>query len=219
MLNVYGVYQSRASRVYWMAEELGLQVQSVPVIQSRYVSVPEAPGARLNTRSASFLAVNPAGLIPAIDDDGLVLTESLAITQYLAKKHGGPLAAQTPQEDGQIMMWSLWAATTVEPQTVKIVLTHDAGQQDTPGGREAIAVATRLLKTPLTQLEQHLSAQSWLVGDRFTVADLNVCEVVRYCMGESQFMAQFPQILAWYERCHARPAFQKMWSIRSAETP
>ena len=218
MLKIYGVYQSRASRVYWMAEELGLEFQSIPVIQSRYVEDPAADGARLNTRSASFLAVNPAGLIPAIEDDGLLLTESLAITQYLAKKHSGPLAPKSAEEDAQVMMWSLWAATTVEPQTVKIVLIHDAGQQATPGGIETIAVATRLLKGPLGILNAHLAMNAYLVGSRFTVADLNVCEIIRYVMSETEFMMAFPHIMSWYVNCHSRPAFQRMWKTRSAES-
>ena len=218
MLKIYGVYQSRASRVYWMAEELGIEFQSVPVIQSRYVEDPTAEAVRLNTRSAAFLAVNPAGLIPAIEDDGLLVTESLAITQYLAKKHGGHLAPATVGEDGQMMMWSLWAATSVEPHTVKIVLTYDAGQQETPGGLETISVATRLLKAPLALLNTHLSSHSHLVGNRFTVADLNVCEIIRYAMSETEFMLSYPHIMSWYVNCHSRPAFQRMWKTRSAES-
>lgn len=217
MLKIYGVYQSRASRVYWAANELGLEFESIPVIQSRRVSEPDRPDAPLNTRSAAFTSVNPSGLIPAIDDDGMVLTESLAITQYLAKKHGGPLAPQTAAEDGQIMMWSLWAATNVEPHTIKIVLTHDANQQSTPGGMETIAVATRLLRGPMTLLNAHLTNHSNLVGNRFTIADLNVCEVIRYAMSETEFMLAYPHIMSWYVSCHNRPAFQKMWKIRSAE--
>jgi glutathione S-transferase len=217
MLKIYGVYQSRASRVYWMAEELGLAFQSVPVIQSRFVADPEQDGARLNTRSAAYLAVNPAGLIPAIEDEGLMLTESLAITHYLAEKHGGPVGPQSAQEKGEMLAWTLWAATSVEPQTIKIVLTHDAGQQTSPGSVEAIGVATRLLKGPLSRLNTHLSTHDYLVGDRFTVADLNVCEIIRYAMGETAFMAGFPAILDWVARCHCRPAFQRMWQVRSAE--
>ncbi|RVK86549.1 glutathione S-transferase, partial [Sinorhizobium meliloti] len=90
MLTIYGVYRSRASRNYWMAGELGLPFRSVPVVQARRVADPLAADAPLNTKSPGFLAINPMGLIPAIEDDGLVLTESLANNLYLARKHGGP---------------------------------------------------------------------------------------------------------------------------------
>uniref|UniRef100_UPI0005BD2FB3 glutathione S-transferase N-terminal domain-containing protein n=1 Tax=Ensifer sp. ZNC0028 TaxID=1339236 RepID=UPI0005BD2FB3 len=92
MLTIYGVYRSRASRNYWMARELGIPFQSVPVIQARRVADPLATDAPINTKSPAFLAVNPMGLIPAIEDDGVVLTESLANNLYLARKYGGPLA-------------------------------------------------------------------------------------------------------------------------------
>ncbi|MCG5476388.1 MAG: glutathione S-transferase, partial [Sinorhizobium fredii] len=92
MLTIYGVYRSRASRNYWMVRELGIPFRSVPVIQARRLADPLSADAPINTRSPGFLAVNPMGLIPAIEDDGLVLTESLANNLYLARKHGGPLA-------------------------------------------------------------------------------------------------------------------------------
>ena len=217
MLKIFGVYLSRASRVYWMAEELGLPFEAIKVTQARYLKDPFADDAPFNTRSPEFLAVNPSAQIPAIDDDGLVLTESLAITCYLARKHGGALAAQDIAEDGEILKWTLWAATEVEPQTVQIVVTHDANLQDTDAGRQTITVAKRLLKMPLSVLELHLAGREYIVGERFTVADLNVAEVVRYAMGEPAIFEDKPNILAWYERCHARPAFQRMMAGRTEE--
>lgn len=111
MLTIYGVYRSRASRNIWLAEELGIPFKVVPVIQ--HYREPK-PADMLHTRSPEFLAVNPNGHIPSIDDDGLVLHESLAINLYLARKHGGPLAPKTVGEDGQMTMWALWAATEIE---------------------------------------------------------------------------------------------------------
>ena len=217
MLKIYGVYQSRASRNYWMARELGIEFESVPVIQSRALDDPLAADARVNTLSPSFRAINPNGLIPTIEDDGLVLWESIAINLYLARKHRGPLAAQSLAEEGLIEMWSFWAVNEIEQNSVKIVRVYDAGQHETSGGKEAIAVASRLLKKPFEILDAHLSGQDYLVGNRFTVADLNAAEICRYAMTEKVLTDANPNVVAWYERCHARPAFQDMWAARALE--
>ena len=217
MLKIYGVYQSRASRTYWMARELGIEFESVPVIQARRLSNPEAADARLNTRSAEFLKVNPNGHIPAINDGGLVLWESIAINLYLARKHRGPLAPQSLEEEGQVENWSLWAVNEIEQDAVKIVLTYDNQLQETPGGRDVLAVATRLLKRPFEILNAHLATQDYLVGNRFTVADLNVAEICRYAMSETALTGPNANVVAWYERCHDRPAFRDMWKARALE--
>jgi len=217
MLKIYGVYQSRASRNYWMARELGVEFESVPVIQARMLDDPLAPGARLNSRSPEFLKVNPNGHIPTVEDDGLVLWESIAINLYLARKHKGPLAAGSLTEEGLIEMWSFWAVNNIEQHAVRIVLTRDNSQEDTPGGRETLDVATRLLKRPFEILNQHLAEQDYLVGNRFTVADLNVAEIVRYAITEKALTDANPNVMAWYERCHDRPAFREMWRARSQE--
>ncbi|PDT40600.1 MULTISPECIES: glutathione S-transferase family protein [Sinorhizobium] len=217
MLTIYGVYRSRASRNYWMARELGVPFQSVPVIQARRLADPLAADAPINTRSPSFLAVNPTGLIPAIDDDGLVLTESLANNLYLARKHGGPLAPADLAEEGQIGNWTMWAATEVEPHAVKIVLAYDAGIENTPDGQAVIAACVRSLEKSFARLEAHLDGGDYLVGGRFTVADLNLAEVFRYTMSQAALFEQHPGVKAWLARCQSRPAFKAMMEERLKE--
>ena len=217
MLTIYGVYRSRASRNFWMAEELGLEFTSVPVIQARRLDDPLAPDAPLNTKSPSFVAVNPMGLIPAIEDDGLVLTESLANNLYLARKHGGPLAGNSLAEEGQLTAWTLWVATQVEPHAVRIVLTYDNALEETPDGKAVIAAAVAGLEKPFARLEQHLEQADYVVGARFTVADLNLAEVFRYVMSQTDLFGRYPRVTAWLARCHARPAFERMMAARQRE--
>jgi glutathione S-transferase len=221
MLTIYGVYRSRASRNYWMAGELGLDVRSVPVIQARRLIDPLAADAPLNTRSPAFLAVNPMGQIPAMDDDGLVLMQSLGNNLYLARKHGGPLAPANLAEDAAMTDWTLWGATEIEPHAVKIVLAHDAEPDGPARGRAIVDAAALALERGFAVLEAHLSAHpaghAYVVGDRFTVADLNLAEIFRYTQSQTALFDRHPAIKAWLERCQARPAFKAMMEVREAE--
>lgn len=212
MLTIYGVYRSRASRNIWLAEELGIPFRQVPVIQ-HYRSV---PAGMLHTQSPEFLKINPSGLIPSIDDDGLVLHESLAINLYLARKHGGPLAGANVAEEGQIAMWSLWAATGVEPHAIN-VLYHRLGNPHGAKDPKIAAAAVEALKGPFAVLDKALAKSGWLVGDRFTVADLNAAEIVRYAQAAPELFEAAPRVKAWLAACQARPAFKKMWAARDAE--
>ena len=101
-LTVYGQTQSRAQRALWMAEELGIEYQHVP---TRFADEAKLP---------VYLRVNPNGRIPAIDDDGFLVWESMAINLYLAKKYGGDLGPKDLQEDAVATQWSFWVMTEVE---------------------------------------------------------------------------------------------------------
>jgi len=177
MLTIYGVYRSRASRNIWLANELGLAFRHVPVIQVYRLSDPSASGAPLHTRSPEFLKVNPNGHIPSIDDDGLVLHESLAINLYLTRKAGGPLAAANVKEEGQMAMWSLWAVTEVEGRALAVMQNRVAKLAAESDARLADAMVAEL-RAPFAVLDAALG-DGYLVGKRFTVADVNVAEIVR----------------------------------------
>lgn len=216
MLTIYGVYRSRASRNIWLANELGLTFKHVPVIQHYRLPDPTAPGAPLNTRSPAFLKVNPNGHIPSIEDGGLVLHESLAINLYLAKKHGGPLGPANVAEDGEMSMWTLWAATEVEPHAINI-LYHRVGN---PSGTKDPAVAdaaVTALRGPFAVLDRTLAKTGYVMGGRFTVADINVAEIVRYAQPAPELFEAAPNVKKWLAACQARPAFKTMWAARDKE--
>lgn len=216
MLTIYGVYRSRASRNIWLAYELGLPFKHVPVIQHYRLANAAAPDAPLNTRSPAFLKVNPNGHVPSIDDDGLVLHESLAINLYLAKKHGGPLAPANIAEDGEMSMWALWAATEVETQALNIVY-HRVGNPSGTKDPKIADAAVAALRGPFAVLDRALARSGFLVGDRFTVADINAAEIVRYALPAPELFDAAPKVKAWLSACQSRPAFQKMWAARDKE--
>src|SRR3954470_20018696 len=153
MLTIYGVYRSRASRTLWLADELGIAYKHEPVVQVYRLADPGDPAAPPHPRSPKFLAVNPNGHIPSIDDDGVVLHESLAINLYLAKKHGGPLAPASVAEEGQMGMWALWAATEVEPHALT-VLNHRVSKPPTERDPKVAQAAIEALRAPFAVLDK-----------------------------------------------------------------
>lgn len=217
MLTIYGVYRSRATRTLWLAGELGLDFKQVPVLQARRVENPLAEDAPMNTLTPAFLAINPMGTIPCIEDDGMVLYESMAINLYLARKHGTSVAPADLGEDAQMMQWSFFAATEIETNALKISSTVAEGLADSDAGQTVIEVAARLLRRPFKVLEQHLASHDYLVGDRFSVADINVAEVVRYAQSHAPLFEASPAVREWLERCQNRSAFKAMWNARASE--
>lgn len=212
-LKIYGVLRSRATRPIWVAKELGIAYQQVPVIQVYRLADPNAPGAPLHTASPAFLKINPAGQVPTMDDDGFVLHESLAITLYLARKHGGTLAPQDERENAAMVQWSLWAATSAEPKTLAVM--QNSGANGDAAARQA---AIDGLARPFAALEAALAAGGGhLVGGRFTVADINVAEVIRYAQAAPALIDAYPAIKSWIAACQARPAFREMMAERDRE--
>lgn len=217
MLTIYGVTRSRASRIIWLCHEIGLDYEQVPVIQAYRLPDPGAAEAPLNTRSSKFLQLSPAAAIPVMVDGDLVLSESLACTLYLAAKYGPPYGPADAAERALMDQWSFYAATAVEPDALTILYLHRAGQAQSGDNQAAVANAAERLVRPLRVIDDHLARHGHLVAGRFTVADLNMAEILRYAQSHGELMEGFPAIRAWLADCQSRPAFLKMWEDRLAE--
>ena len=217
MITLYGVYRSRASRPLWLLAELGLPFTHVPVIQGNRLADPQAADAPLNTASPAYRTVNPLGQIPAYVEDDLILTESLAITLHIARQHGGNLGPKTASETALMDQWALFAASSIENTALEMMFVQQDGGDETPEGQAAIAINAEKLRRPLSRLREHLEVHHYLVGDRFTAADINTAEVVRYAQYHPTLLAEFPAVKNWLGKCQARPGFQTMWAARLAE--
>src|SRR6187401_142709 len=110
-LKVYGTPMSRAARTLWMCRELGLDFENVPVHF--------ADG---SSKTPEYLAINPNGRIPAIQDGDFTLYESMAINLYLARRHPGPLMPTTLEDEALAWQWSFWVMTEVEKPLVTVLL-------------------------------------------------------------------------------------------------
>src|SRR5262245_46526685 len=157
-LRIYGIARTRAFRALWMANELGLEYEHLPIEIG-------AAGAR----SPEFLAINPNGRLPFIVDDGFVLFESLAITLYLAKKHSnGRLYPGTLEGEAGAWQWSLWAVTEVD-RGGNIWSLHairlPAAERDAIKRNEAL----RVLAAPFEGLDGAVAGQKYLLSRRCRV--------------------------------------------------
>ena len=194
MLTLYGSMASRAHRVVWMLKELELAFEHVP---TNFFDG--------STRMPEFLAINPNGRVPALDDSGLLLCESLAINLYLAKKHGGPLAPVDLREDALATQWSFWVATEIEKPLLLASANRALFVAESRSEEEA-QMAIGKLGRPLKVLDAHLAGRPHLLGERFTVADLNVATVMDLAPQCGIALDAWPHVQEWHYNCLARPA-------------
>ena len=194
-LKIYGVARSRAFRTLWMAKELGLDYE--------HIKVDFATG---DTRSPAHLALNPNGHVPVIDDDGFILWESMAINLYLDKKYGRDgLYPSRLVDEARAWQWSYWGMTEVERPVLTVLFNRAILPEDK---RDAAAgdAAEKTLGGPLKVLDAALGHSSNLLGDRFTVADLNVASILAWARPAQIDMAPFPKVAEWLKNCAERPA-------------
>jgi glutathione S-transferase len=205
-LKIYGVARSRASRVIWMAKELGLDYE--------HIKVDFATG---ETRRPEHLPLNPNGHVPVIDDDGLILWESMAINLYLAKKYGaGGLYPSRLEDEARAWQWSFWGVTEVE----RPVLTAMMNRAIYPESQRDLAAADAAEKTlaqPLGVLDGVLARTAYLLGDRFTVADLNVASILAWARPARIDMSPFPRVAEWLKNCAERPAASATRQLQRSE--
>ena len=202
-LKIYGIPRSRAIRTLWMAHELGIAYEIIAV----------APGAE-GSRKTEYLAINPNGRVPFVDDDGLVLWESLAINLHLARKHGGKLAPANLVEESLATMWTIWAVSELEPPAMQVMMhTFMLPEPDRVPGLKADALAK--VEAPLLVLEGALvRGGGFLESGRFTVADLNAACCVFYLRMNPEALLDKPAIREWYAASMARPAAKTAFALR-----
>jgi glutathione S-transferase len=208
-LRIYGIARTRAFRALWVAGELGLDHEHLPI------EIGEA-----GARSREFLSINPNGRLPFIVDEGFVLFESLAITLYLAKKHScGGLYPASLQDEAKAWQWSFWAISEVD-RGVNIWSLHAVRlpptERDAAKREEALAV----LAAPFRVLDAAVAVQPYLLGDEFTVADLNVAAVISRAVDMD--LCAVPNLKDWLARCLERPAARAALALKKKaddETP
>ena len=197
MIKVHGITRSRAFRTLWMLEELGLEYTQVPV-----------DFANDGTHAPAFLKLNPNGHVPVLEDDGVVLWESMAINLYLAEKHGGALWPSDVAGRGKAYQWSFWAITETEAPMLEL-LRHTQTLPPEKRVPEKAAKALETLQGPFAVLDSALKPGPFLLGGEFTVADLNVAAVFSWGRAARADFSAYPALDAWLTACLGRPARRK----------
>jgi len=202
-LRIYGIARTRAFRALWVADELKLAYEHLPI------EIGDA-----GARSPEFLAINPNGRLPFIVDDGFTLFESLAITLYLAKKHAaGTLYPAMLQDEAKAWQWSFWAISEVD-RGVNIWSLHAVRLPAAERNAALREEALKVIAAPFKVLDAALATSPYLLGDTFTVADLNVAAVISRAVDMD--LSAVPHLKAWLTRCLDRPAARKALALKTA---
>ena len=200
MLRIYGSAKSRAIRVLWMAGELG-----IPYEQKDWL--PRSP----ETRTPEYQALNPNSRVPTIDDDGFVLSESMAINFYLAKKHRSPLYPADAKREALALQWSLWETDRLDRQIVNYV-NHTVALPAAER-KPAVAEAAWIEVVPaLAVLETALAKSKWLAGPDFSIADLNVAAALYRALFID--LKPWPCLQSWLNACWERPSAKRARAMR-----
>ena len=204
MLQLYGNRQSRATRCLWMLEETGQPYELV-----------EMSAHPDDTRTAEYLRLNPNARIPTLVDGDLMLSESLAINLYLAQKYPGPMQTGSPEVQAQATQWSIWAI--LELETLALDLLHHRDLLAEPARDASYAERDELLlQKPLGVLDGALVGRAYLLGNDFTVADLNVAAILRWAKGAGLEFSTVPEVARWLDVCLARPARGRLRGMAEA---
>ena len=181
---------SRAANVIWMLEELGVGYEL------RFVDIRKG-----EQKSPEILALNPMGKLPTLTDGDLVVTEGAAIGLYLADRYSlGKLApAFDDPARGTYLRWSFFAPSVIEPG----LMAKTSGWEFKPG-----QVGWGTHESLLAAIESAVAGRDYVLGDRFSMADVIFGGTVRYML-RFKMLEPTPSLTAYAERLGARSAQQK----------
>ncbi len=191
-LVIYRSIGSRAFTALWLLEELGLPYRSdMRDVKEKAHQTPE------------YLAINPSGQVPMIDDGGVQVSECPAICLYLADRYGyGALAPRIEEaERGPYLKWTVYATAQLEPAKATRNLGPDGYASGWGAGWNAFP---RVLEI----IEQALKGQSFLLGERFSAADVMLGSTLAMGAVAGEYRPS-PATADYVARLRARPACER----------
>ena len=196
MIRVHHLNNSRSQRVLWLLEELGLPYEIVAYARDPKTML--APDA--------LKRVHPLGKSPLIEDDGRVLAETGLIVDYLVSRYGPHLAPDPSAElHWRYRYWLHYAEGSAMPPLLLKLILNRLGWL----GRPARPFVERQLTTHLDYQEAELSADPLFAGPEFTAADVMMSFPLEIAVSRAGLNASRPNLWAFLERIHARPAYRR----------
>ncbi len=193
MLKLYGAPPTRALRVLWLLNELGLKYEMIPLEMLKR-----------EHKSAAFRALNPAGKVPVLVDGDFVLTESSAIRLYLAEKN--PKAGFIPESierRAEMYRWIFFLVTEIE-QPLWRIAHHSFIYPEDKRLPQEIELARQDCKEMVAVLEAHMVGRDFIVGDRLSVADFNAAYTMDWA-NELELLEDAPSLRTFLKRMYHRP--------------
>jgi glutathione S-transferase len=205
MAVLYHVPTSRSLRVLWTLEEIGATVEV------------KSLGVRPRLHEPEYLAINPAGTLPALIDGDRAIYESLAICEYLAVRHGSDMVvAPDEPERPEFVQWLLYGEATLQAPLsamARVGRIRNKTPEMQAGIDAVLADARHSLSMRLKLLEQRLEGRDFLAAGRLTLADISVGYPL-YGMGIGGREGLLgPRAAAYRARLFARPAFLRATAI------
>ena len=184
--------------------QLGLSLMDIP---HELVEVDLMQAAH---KKPEFLALNPFGQVPVLDDQGTIVFDSNAILVYLAQKYGtqGRWYPRDPKGQADVQLWLSVAAGLIAfgPAAARLVTLFGAKTN----AQEVIARANSLLQV----MDKHLATRQWLAGNGPTIADVAGYSYIAAAPEGNVDLAGFAQVRAWLQRIEALPGFVPMQKTR-----
>ncbi len=198
VLQLYGNARSRATRCLWMLEEMGEPYQLM-----------EKSTRADDLQTGEYRRLNPNARIPTLVDGDVVLWESMAINIYLAQKYDGPMHCGSPEVLGLAAQWSFWAVLEMEGLLLDLLM-HRALLPEFSRDPSYAERDELLLQRPLSVLNTALAGRTFLAGERFTVADLNVASILAWGKIAKLNTSAHSEATRWLDTCLSRPAYGRV---------
>jgi glutathione S-transferase len=199
MLKIYGFdFSTPSNAVRMWANAIGLEHEYVNV------NLPEG-----ENQADAYLALNPTAKVPAIDDDGFTLGESVAIMKYISRKHGAPFYPPDFAAQAAVDQWCSFVSVHIYMAMVRVFYNKVAAPQfGLAIDEQSLADGQQFLAKILPVVDKQLVAHRYLAGDDLTIADFAMLSFLDPTEIVDLDLRPYPKLTAWRDGLRAERWYQ-----------